>query len=636
MPRTIATATAVASHPISRGGEKLSSRRAVNRAVNTATPAFSTARLGNARTGDRIMTMSFFGRAILTKSRDVAHGGLPCPAASRNEYLALAFHLELKSIKSKILTFAILATLIPSMGLGLMSFWRYQVVISDNVGHELRTLASDTSSELTLWLRERGNEVRTLSTAYTLSDGLTAATAQQPGPASVGPRELELYLRSVQRKLQPLLELTLADAAGQVVASSASTPAPILLPATWPNTAMTEGVVFDPPRWDSARATATLTVVVPVLSLRNELLGALSAVIDLGTVKPRLQNVVGSSPAEVILLALDGKPLLSTRTESTELMPLGPEPLQRLRAQPGKPITYDGHHQREVLGVADVARSLPIIVVTERNRAEVFEAWLELLEVFLLLVAGLTLLVGVVAYWMGRSIVTPLNTLIVAADDIAHGDLTVQLRGAPVGEIGHLTRAFNLMTDRLRLSDAQVRAANQALEEQNQLLEELVVTDSLTGLYNRKKLDDILADQFARLQRSRRPFALLMLDVDNFKAVNDTYGHAAGDEVLAEVAGILKRSVRNVDYVARYGGEEFVVVLVETALDAALDIAERIRSEVENFRYGTSDTRISVTVSLGVTHSLERDVRPQQVLERADHALYEAKRAGRNQAQCAR
>jgi diguanylate cyclase (GGDEF)-like protein len=327
--------------------------------------------------------------------------------------------------------------------------------------------------------------------------------------------------------------------------------------------------------------------------------------------------------------------LLSTQVAASALIPLGPQPLNGLRAQPGEPMTFEGHHQREVIGVAVVPRSLPMIVVAERDRAEVFEAWLKMLEFFLLLAAGLTLLVGVVAYWMGRSIVTPLKSLIAAADGIARGDLTVQLRGAPAGEIGHLTRVFNMMTDRLRRSHADVQAANQALQEQNQLLEKLAVTDSLTGLYNRKKLDDILADQFARFRRNHRPFAVLMLDLDNFKSVNDEYGHVAGDEVLADVAKILKQSVRNIDHVARYGGEEFVVVLVETALDEALDIAERIRSVVEGPRFGANNKVIPFTVSLGVTHSRESDHGPEEALARADHALYEAKRAGRNQVQFA-
>jgi diguanylate cyclase (GGDEF)-like protein len=127
-----------------------------------------------------------------------------------------------------------------------------------------------------------------------------------------------------------------------------------------------------------------------------------------------------------------------------------------------------------------------------------------------------------------------------------------------------------------------------------------------------------------------------MLDLDNFKSINDNLGHVCGDEVLADVAAILKQSVRNIDHVARYGGEEFVVVVVETALDEALDVAERIRSAVEIPRFGANDRLlIPVTVSLGVAQCHEGDDSPDKVLARADNALYEAKRAGRNQVQCA-
>jgi diguanylate cyclase (GGDEF)-like protein len=541
----------------------------------------------------------------------------------------------LKSIKSNILAFAILATLIPAMGLGLLSFLRYQAVVKENVNHELHTLARETSGELTLWLRGRVQEVRALATADLLVNALTAETIPQFGLTRIGPREVELYLRSVQKKLDPLLELTLFDAGGQMIASSAPTPAPIVVPSVWPNAAFTEGVVLPSPRWDEARSTATVTVAVPVLSLRNELLGALAAVVDLGTVKPRLQSIVGSSPTEVILLDRDGKPLLSTLTAADALIPLDPDSLLRLRGQPDEPVAFEGHHRREVLGVADTPRSLPVMIVAERDRAEIFAAWLKLLELYLLLVAGLALLIGIVAYRMGRSIVTPLNNLTAAADRIAGGDLTVAVRDESADEIGRLTRVFNMMTEGLRRSRAEVQAANQTLQEQNQLLEKLAVTDSLTGVYNRKKLDDILADQFVRFQRSRRPFAVLMLDLDNFKSINDNYGHAAGDTVLASVAAILKQSVRSVDFVARYGGEEFVVVLVDTAMSAALDIAERLRSELEIPRFGVSSILIAVTVSLGVTQSREGDDGPEAALARADHALYKAKRAGRNQVQYA-
>ena len=276
-------------------------------------------------------------------------------------------------------------------------------------------------------------------------------------------------------------------------------------------------------------------------------------------------------------------------------------------------MTFSGHHRRAVIGVADRPRQLPLIVVAERERDEVFAAWLVSLRIFLLLVAGLALLVGAVAYWMGRSIVAPLNRLIAATDGIARGELDVQLPGNATGEIGRLTKVFNMMAERLRRGSVEVESARRALEEKNRQLELLAVTDGLTGLYNRKKLDEILADQFARFRRHRRPFALLMLDLDNFKSINDSYGHVAGDEVLKMVAATLRQSVRTVDYVARYGGEEFVVVLVETPLGAALEVAERIRAVVQVRRSNAGSATIPITVSLGVAHSREGDDDPEKI-----------------------
>src|SRR5690606_2068614 len=136
----------------------------------------------------------------------------------------------LQSIRSKLIAFAILATLVPSVALGVLSFWRYQSVVSDNVSHELRALTADASAELKLWYRERIGELRTLSTAYTLSDGLSQGAEPRPIAVRVGARELAQYLRSVQGRLGSIVELTLSGDDGQVVASSASTPVAVTLP----------------------------------------------------------------------------------------------------------------------------------------------------------------------------------------------------------------------------------------------------------------------------------------------------------------------------------------------------------------------------------------------------------------------
>jgi diguanylate cyclase (GGDEF)-like protein len=309
--------------------------------------------------------------------------------------------------------------------------------------------------------------------------------------------------------------------------------------------------------------------------------------------------------------------------------------LQPLVEQPGESRIFRGATHREVLGLADVSKELGVTILAERSLAEIHSAWSELRDMFLVLVGSLILIVAAVAFKMGSSIVLPLQRLIRAADRIAEGDLDVQLTATRNDELGHLTRVFNQMADRLRRSHAEIMAANEATQKQNQMLETLSVTDSLTGLYNRSKLDAILTDQLARYKRSQRPFSLLMLDIDHFKTLNDTYGHVAGDEILAAVAQILLQSVRSIDYAARYGGDEFIIILVETPADLARKTAERIRLQVEKMGYRVGGSEIPLTVSIGIVECQLQDDSLTAVLTRVDSALYEAKRMGRNRAYCA-
>lgn len=544
---------------------------------------------------------------------------------------------SLKSIHSKIVVFAILATLVPSLGLGFMSFRHSQDVIDEKVAYELRSLASYARREFDSWIRERIHDARSLSASTVVIDGLGAvvhgqATDTTPSDAASA---LALYLRAVQRRLTPLLELTVLDTGGRIVASSAATPAPMQLPEVWPQNAVSEGIIVEPPRWDAERAAPTMIIAVPVLSIDNEILGALGVVIDLRGVQPLLKGTVKLPPGEVILLDAAGRSLVGTLATSSPLMPLQANDLRRLLGQSGDPLAFQSFDQRSVLGLADTSREWAVTILAQKDSAEVYAAWRALRNQWLMLVVGLSLLVGLLAYQIGRSIVTPLKRLISAAEHIAGGELDVKLPAAQDDEVGRLTRAFNQMTESLRRSRAEIDAASQALQRQNQLLERLSVTDSLTGLYNRKKLDGILTDQLARYRRNRRAFSVLMLDIDHFKALNDSYGHLLGDEVLAQVAKILAQAIRNVDFAARYGGEEFVIVLVETTAEAALETAERIRLKVADAFYGTAEQRISVTVSIGITECRAGDATAEAVLARADQALYQAKDAGRNQVRCA-
>ncbi|MEO8992390.1 MAG: diguanylate cyclase, partial [Nitrosospira sp.] len=445
------------------------------------------------------------------------------------------------------------------------------------------------------------------------------------------PQALAHYLRSVQAKLDTILELTVVDATGKIVASSAETPVAVTLPDEWPHNSLTEGLVIAPSHWDAGYATATLSVAVPVLSYDNLLMGALVAVLDLHSLQPRLKSETKSPPGEVILLDSDGRTLASSQTGTDKLLRLDPSVLRYLLAQPGNSMAFEGLTHRNVIGLAEVSAEPGVIIVAELDRAAVYGQWIELRNMFLWLVGALVLIVAAVAFQMGRSIVAPLQRLIRAADRIAEGDLEVRLSATRNDELGRLTQVFDQMADRLRRSHAEIMATNEAMQQQNHVLETLSITDSLTGLYNRNKLDAILIDELARFKRTRRQFALLMLDIDHFKTLNDTHGHITGDEILRNVARILRQSIRSIDYAARYGGDELIVILVETSAELAAKTAERIRLQVENAQHSLNGSLIAVTVSIGIVQCRPDDITPTAVFGRADKALYQAKRAGRNQ-----
>jgi len=165
----------------------------------------------------------------------------------------------------------------------------------------------------------------------------------------------------------------------------------------------------------------------------------------------------------------------------------------------------------------------------------------------------------------------------------------------------------------------------------HQQLEQLAMTDSLTGLHNRHVLEDSLARELLRAERSGRPCAILFCDLDHFKQINDQWDHATGDHILQQVAAVIRQRLRRGDLAARYGGDEFVVLLPETAMDAAVEVAGDLRE-----RIGAAPSPRPVTVSIGVAGSADAELDGPSFLAAADAAMYLAKRAGRNRVRRAR
>lgn len=260
----------------------------------------------------------------------------------------------------------------------------------------------------------------------------------------------------------------------------------------------------------------------------------------------------------------------------------------------------------------------------------------------LILAVAIIFIFGLAA-WMFFMLGLPLNKLTNHIRKISDGNMDVEQIhvGHRKDEIGTLSQAFNLMHSTIlrqlkeleahrNMLEQEVRDRTKELELANKKLDLISRTDELTGLPNRRDMNETIANEIGRSQRTHKPFCFIFIDIDHFKAINDTYGHACGDVVLKSVAQTVRGLLRKYDVFARYGGEEFLTLLPETDLDGATIVAERFRKKIERMTVHYGDYTINVTVTLGVAKFDER-LGADRSIQLADKALYQGKEGGRNQ-----
>ncbi len=195
-------------------------------------------------------------------------------------------------------------------------------------------------------------------------------------------------------------------------------------------------------------------------------------------------------------------------------------------------------------------------------------------------------------------------------------------------EEGDFSRAFVMGTDK-RPDDLTLLA--QSFEGMRSRLAEQIGTDPLTGCLNRRALETRLRAEWRQAKRRANTLAVLAIDLDHFKQINDTRGHPFGDIVLQELAGIMKTTARDTDAVARLGGDEFIIVLPDTGWQGALTFAERMRRKVDDFSFGAATSPMRITISVGIALARGTDpISPEMLLQEADRSLYKAKSGGRN------
>ncbi len=285
-------------------------------------------------------------------------------------------------------------------------------------------------------------------------------------------------------------------------------------------------------------------------------------------------------------------------------------------------VNYRG--EKHLLGIAYLPEVgwYDLTLMDERNLAVLHGfIWLPVVFGLLFLVALLIL-----NYFLQRWVLKPISELQHATEEIQHGNLAVDTPLVGEGEIAALAASFHHMVEVVRKTnhDLEIR-----VRERTEDLHRLTEIDPLTGLLNRRGMTDRFEKEVARQARQGGTMGLLLLDLDHFKHVNDTYGHAAGDIALCAVAKILNSMRRVYDHAGRWGGEEFLVLLPECSKEDLLNIAERIRAAVSILRIETGTQTFSFTVSIGAHHPST----PQTLdamLQQVDKALYAAKSAGRN------
>lgn len=249
-----------------------------------------------------------------------------------------------------------------------------------------------------------------------------------------------------------------------------------------------------------------------------------------------------------------------------------------------------------------------------------------------LVIVALAIVVGVL---ISVYISSPIEKLRSHVDKVSKGTLEESPHANGWREVKELTSHFNFMVQTLKdLNEnlhEKVEARTQELFEANKMLEELTIRDPLTNLYNRRYLNERFAEEIQRAKRYNTPLACVAMDVDQFKAVNDQWGHDTGDDVLLRLASFLDKKIRESDILVRLNGEEFCILLPVCSEKSAVPFLERLRKDIQAIEFTSENTVFNITCSFGVAFLGDHNQDMDTLLKAAEEALCLAKEAGRNQ-----
>lgn len=518
-----------------------------------------------------------------------------------------------RSLLGQIVLLVLLASGLTALLAAWASTATIQRYLGDRIEERFPSLISGKDREVDFWYQRVRLDLDTFARSETLTHNVPRIGTAAEDAARA---EIRTYLEYIQQRFDRYPALYLLAADGSDILHFGRD-------ITLPDAVRAGAARLDQPRIheimhvDDQRLQ---TVGAPVPGPEG---ASLYAVLDLTALDAVLAEGLELDAVEVFLVDGAGQYVAGTLGNGTDTF-VYREPEDS--GGPGVKVYINGMGERVIGGSSDVGQ-FDWKLVVEQEYEVAFEPIGALITrvVWIDLAIGMVLIV--IAIRLAASVIRPVGALSRASQSVADGDTEIHIeepRGAP--ELVDLTRAFNQMTYHLHIQ-------RQELQRQNHELQQLSVTDALTGVFNRRYFEEQLPLEIKRAERLEWYLALVVLDIDDFKRINDTLGHAVGDRILHEVAGALNAELRATDILARYGGEEFVVLNLQEGVDGARELAEKMRRVVAALEWpmeeweAVSGTPLQVTVSAGVA-LYEGDA--GALFDAADAALYEAKRSGKN------
>jgi len=511
----------------------------------------------------------------------------------------------------------VLLVLLGSGVTSLLAAWTSTATIDryldDRIEERFPTLLNAKARELGAWYQQVRLGVDTFARSETITQNVARAGR---GAATEAQRELRAYLEYINRQYEHYLTLYLLDGAGGDIARFGQD-------IELSQSVRADLTGLDKPRVHNVMQIPGNRVQIASAPVPGDLGASLHALIDLGAMDSMLRGGIQREAVNVYLVDSAGTYLAGTLAGVTDDFTY-----QRIdEVREAGVQTYTNALGQRAVGGAQPVGDFGWTLVIQQDYEVAYEPVGSLVNRVVVFDLLIGLLLIAIAVRLAVSVTRPIRSLSDAAEQVSAGDIDVRIEEARGShEVKQLTQAFNQMTHHLKLQRRE-------LEQRNEELQKLSVTDGLTGIFNHRYFKDQLPLEARRVERTDQQLALIMLDIDDFKPINDTWGHAAGDRILSAVAEALSAQLRATDLFARYGGEEFAVLNIQDDIDGAAALAEKLRAAVAAIELplpeagSTGDGTLRVTVSAGVA-LYEGD--PDTLFRKADAALYEAKRGGKN------